>query len=147
MLYSFAHYTYALGKINTLDITVHVWRMENGNQIPGRWNVKVWYHIIVKLHTCGHRSEKKLSRIPILTHTTHMSTGPVANCGHPLSPTNGLILPYTNTLEGTIVTYICWNIHQEENLSLCTEVNTTAVCNEYGNWKLISQDLCSMFSG
>ena len=78
----------------------------------------------------------------------HTSTAPVANYGQPPSPpTNGHILPYTNTLEGTIVTYMCWNIHQEENISLCTEVNTTAVCNKHGNWDLISQDLCSMFSG
>ena len=85
----------------------------------------------------------------IIIHTAHITfTAAVTNCGPPpSSPTNGHVLPYTNTLEGVTITYICWNIYQEENISLCTEVNTTAVCNEHGNWELISQDLCSIFSG
>ena len=42
--------------------------------------------------------------------------------------------------------YVCWNIHQEENISLYTEINTTAVCNNNGIWELDSQDRCSVFS-
>ena len=84
-----------------------------------------------------------------ISHTAHiLSIAPAANCNRPPSPPkNGHILPYTNTLEGARVIYLCWNIYHEDNESLCAEVNTTAVCNEHGNWELISQDLCSVFSG
>ena len=57
-----------------------------------------------------------------------MSTVPATtvDCGLPPSPpTNGHILPYTNTLNGAEVTYVCWNIHREENVSQCTEINCT----------------------
>ena len=71
-----------------------------------------------------------------------------ANCGlPPPPPQNGHIIPYTNTLEGAIVTYVCWIVHQEENISLCTEINTTAVCSKDGNWEPDSQDMCLVFSG
>ena len=83
----------------------------------------------------------------VQTENTTFTAAEVNCCQPPVPPTNGHILPYTNTLEGTIVIYVCWNIHQEENVSVCTEVNTTAVCNEQGHWELISQDLCSIFSG
>ena len=43
--------------------------------------------------------------------------------------------------------YVCWNVYQEENTSLCTEINTTAVCNKDGNWGPDSQDMCSIFAG
>ena len=43
------------------------------------------------------------------------------------------------------MTYVCWS---EDNISLCTEINTTAVCNNNGNWEPDSQDMCSsVFSG
>ena len=46
------------------------------------------------------------------------------------------------------MTYVCWSVHQEDNISLCTEINTTAVCNKNGNWEPDSQDICgSVFSG
>ena len=44
------------------------------------------------------------------------------------------------------MTYVCSYISQEENTSLCTELNTTAVCNNNGIWELDSQDRCSVFS-
>ena len=79
-------------------------------------------------------------------HTIY--TVALASCGPPPSPpTNGHILPYLSTLEGAIVTYVCWNIHQQENISLCTEINTTAVCSKKGTWEPDSQDMCSIFSG
>ena len=79
-------------------------------------------------------------------HTIY--TAAMVNCGPPPSPPiNGHILPYPSTLEGAIVTYVCWMVHQEENISLCTEINTTAVCNMDGNWEPTSQDLSSIFSG
>ena len=69
------------------------------------------------------------------------------SCGQPPSPPrNGHIIPNFSTLEGTTVSYVCWNIYQEENTSLCTEINTTAACNNNGNWELDSQDRCSVFS-
>ena len=72
----------------------------------------------------------------------------VAHCDPPPSPpTNGHIIPYTNTFEGAMVTYVCWSVHQMENISLCTEINTTAVCNKNGNWEPDSQDMCSVFPG
>lgn len=37
---------------------------------------------------------------------------PIANCGLPSQPTNGYIVPYTSILEGAMVTYTCWNVHQ-----------------------------------
>ena len=70
------------------------------------------------------------------------------NCGQPPPPpTNGHIIPYFSILEGAVVTYACWNIYQDDNTSVCTEINTTAVCNKNGNWEPASQDLCSVFSG
>ena len=45
------------------------------------------------------------------------------------------------------MTYVCWSVHHEENISLCTEINTTAICNKNGNWEPDSQDMCSVFSG
>ena len=45
----------------------------------------------------------------IISHIAHIiSIAPVPNCDRPPSPpTNGHILPYTNTLEGATVTYLC----------------------------------------
>ena len=70
-----------------------------------------------------------------------------ANCGvPPPPPVNGHIIPYTNTLEGAVVIYVCWTVHQEENTTVCAEINTIAVCERNGNWGLDSQDRCSIFS-
>ena len=70
-------------------------------------------------------NQHKLLEVNSITPATSL-----INCGQPPSPpTNGHILPYTNTLEGAEVMYVCWNIHQEANVSLCAEANTTAVCN------------------
>ena len=44
------------------------------------------------------------------------------------------------------MTYVCWTVYQEENISLCTEINSTAVCNNNGNWEPDSQDTCCVFS-
>ena len=44
------------------------------------------------------------------------------------------------------MTYVCWTVHQEENTSVCAEINTTAVCNRNGVWELDSLDKCSIFS-
>ena len=58
------------------------------------------------------------------------------------------MIPYTNMLEGAIVTYMCWSVHHEENISLCTEIITTAVCNKNGSWEPDFQNMCgSVFSG
>ena len=71
----------------------------------------------------------------------------VVSCGQPPPPRNGHIVPNNfSTLEGATVSYVCWNIYQEEDTSLCTDINTTAVCNNNGNWEPDSQDRCSVFS-
>ena len=70
-----------------------------------------------------------------------------ANCGPPPPPHNGHIVPYNSTLEGAELTYVCWNVYQEENTSQCTEIYTTAVCNEEGIWEPKFDDMCSIFSG
>ena len=45
------------------------------------------------------------------------------------------------------MTYLCWSVHHEENISPCTEINTTAVCNNNGSWEPDSQNMCgSVFS-
>jgi hypothetical protein len=81
-----------------------------------------------------------------LREAINSNTFYTVNCGHPPSPRNGHIIPYFSTLEGATVTYVCWNICQEENTILCTEINTTAVCNNNGIWELDSQDRCYVFS-
>ena len=43
------------------------------------------------------------------------------------------------------MSYVCWTVYQEENTSLCIEINTTAVCNNNGNWEPDSQDMCFVF--
>ena len=70
-----------------------------------------------------------------------------ANCGPPLPARNGHLLPYNSTLEGAEVVYVCWNVYQEKNTSQCTEIYTTAVCNEEGIWEPKFDDTCSIFSG
>ena len=70
-----------------------------------------------------------------------------ANFGPPPPPHNGHIVPYNSTLEGAEVTYVCWNVYQEENTSQCTDIYTTAVCNEEGIWEPKFDDMCSIFSG
>ena len=97
-----------------------------------------------------------------------MSTVPATtvDCGlPPPSPTNGHILPYTNTLNGAEVDYVCWNIHREENIYLSVQKSTLeqfAVRMVVGSLILricaslvsrllkglgIRLDLCSIFSG
>ena len=65
-----------------------------------------------------------------------------ANCGPPPPPVSGYIIPYTSTLEGTMVIYMCWHqvMHQ------CKEVNRTSVCNKEGSWEPAS-DICRESSG
>ena len=70
-----------------------------------------------------------------------------ANCGPPPPARNGHIIPYSSTLEGAEVTYMCWNVQQEENISQCVEIYTTAVCNAKGKWESRSDDMCSIFAG
>ena len=72
------------------------------------------------------------------------------SCGQPPSPPrNAHVIPYFSTLEGATVSYVCWTVYQEENIppvSLCIEINTTAICKNNGNWEPDSQDMCSVFS-
>ena len=94
-------------------------------------------NIGIQCHTLLMHALIRVTLLPYLT----------ADCGPPPSPRNGHLLPYNSTLEGAEVTYVCWNVHQEENTSLCTEIYTTAVCNEEGIWGPKLDDTCSIFSG
>ena len=61
----------------------------------------------------------------------------VTTCGHPPSPpSNGYLMPYTSTVEGTIVTYVIQNSHHIGDEYVCIIFNRTAICNMEGNWEL-----------
>ena len=68
----------------------------------------------------------------------HMYT---ANCGPPSPPQNCFIILYTSTLEGAEVMFACRSTFHVWHLSLCKEMNITAVCNKEGNWEPISDDI------
>ena len=70
--------------------------------------------------------------------------GPVS-CPSPSQPPNGYILPYTSTLEGATLTYVCWNV--QHGTGLCGEVNRTAVCTERGQWEPSADDICTQPEG
>ena len=67
------------------------------------------------------------------------------DCHSPSPPPNGYILPYTSTLEGAIVTYVCWSV--QHGTGLCGEVNKTAVCNKRGQWEPSADDICTQPEG
>lgn len=65
----------------------------------------------------------------------------MATCDPPPSPpTNGYIIPYTSTIEGTTAIYVIQNCNQIGDHFVCTEYNVTTVCNEMGKWELNSGD-------
>ena len=70
-----------------------------------------------------------------------------ATCGPPVPSQNGIIVPdsLTNTLVGAVVTYVCWTVHETRHMHqcMCNEMNATAVCNDDGNWKPNSEDICT----
>ena len=66
----------------------------------------------------------------------------IANCGAPSPPQDGLIYPYTDTLKGAKVTYMCLN---NNGLSL-EDNNSVAVCNQEGYWEPNPRDACSVNS-
>ena len=60
-----------------------------------------------------------------------------ANCGPPVQPPNGYTLPYSSTIEGAMVSLLCWSydqqsIRMEENLS----------CSHYGVWEPNPREVC-----
>ena len=61
----------------------------------------------------------------------------------PSPPINAHILPYTSTLEGATVTYVCCGIHSDGHQSCCEEDNVTAVCNRDGYWEPSTDDICA----
>ena len=68
----------------------------------------------------------------------------IAHCNPPSLPSDGQLLPYTSTLEGATVTYVCWNVHQRGR---CDDVNVTAVCNKQGYWEPNTDDICAESTG
>ena len=72
----------------------------------------------------------------------------IAHCNPPPppDPASGQLLPYTSTLEGATVTYVCWNVHQRGR---CDEDNVTctAVCNKQGHWEPSTDDICAEPTG
>ena len=45
------------------------------------------------------------------------------------------VIPYTNTIEGTEVTYVCWTINHTQHQPACKQRNVTAVCTAEGIWE------------
>ena len=64
-----------------------------------------------------------------------------ANCGHPKSPLDGYILPYTSTLEGARVIFACQNSTQALN-SQQYELEYSTLCNSNGKWEPDPTELC-----
>ena len=67
----------------------------------------------------------------------------IASCGPPSTPPNGYIFPYTSTIEGSVVTFVC----QNNDHQTLFENFTTAVCNQQGNWEPSPGDFCTVTSG
>ena len=57
-----------------------------------------------------------------------------ANCGPPLSPTNGSVLHHTGTLDGAMAVISC--------LDYGVDKNVTIVCTHDGMWEPDSTELC-----
>ena len=66
-----------------------------------------------------------------------------ATCGPPAPPPNGIIAPYSNTLEGAMVTCVCWTLTEAEHQPICKEMNITAVCSAEGNWEPNLETICA----
>ena len=67
-----------------------------------------------------------------------------ATCASPVPPPNGIIMLYSNTLEGAMVTLVCWTIHETRHQSaMCKETNATAVFNAKGNWEPCLETICA----
>ena len=67
----------------------------------------------------------------------HTQLSHSANCGPPNQPLNGYILPYSSTIEGTMVTILCWN---NEQRSIRMKGNLT--CNHHGVWEPNPSEVC-----
>ena len=70
-----------------------------------------------------------------------------ANCGPPSPHPNGHIIPYTSTIEGVKVTYVCWTVDQTQYQPVCKQTNVTAVRTDEGNWEPNSNSICDGSSG
>ena len=66
-----------------------------------------------------------------------------ATCDPPISLQNGVIIPYSNTLGGAMVTFVCWTIHETMHQSMCKETNISAICNANGNWERNLETICA----
>jgi hypothetical protein len=73
----------------------------------------------------------------------------IENCSLPSAPpnANGYIAPYTSTLEGAEVTYVCWTIDHTLHQPMCKQSNRTAVCTAEGNWEPNSDNICDESTG
>lgn len=80
----------------------------------------------------------------ILTTVTAITT-----CGHPPSPpSNGYLISYTSTMEGTIVTYVVHSSYHIGDQYVCTQFNRTAICTKEGNWRINSDNnVCAKAPG
>ena len=54
----------------------------------------------------------------------------VAICGHPPSPKNGYIVPYTSTVEGARVMTMCTS----DSLGLGENITSVSYCGPQGDW-------------
>ena len=60
---------------------------------------------------------------------------------------NGYIIPYTSTVEGAEVLYVCWTIDHTQHQPICKQRNITAVCTAEGIWEPNSHTICDESSG
>ena len=80
-----------------------------------------------RLVECIGEQTMHISIVSYLCHRTIYT----ANCGPVPSSANGYVLPYTNTLEGASVMFMCQNV----------EI-VTAVCTRAGKWEPNPVDIC-----
>ena len=71
-----------------------------------------------------------------LTHSTNL-----ANCGPPSRPPNGYIISYSTTIEGGVVTILCWN---DDHQSKAEDRNIT--CSRLGIWEPTPSEVCGLVS-
>ena len=84
--------------------------------------------MLMQLHDCIEQY--------IMVHSTYL-----ANCGPPSRPPNSYIIPYSTTIEGGVVTFLCWNDDQQ---SKAEDRNIT--CNRLGIWEPTPSEVCGLVS-
>ena len=119
--------------------------MENGNQILKRWNAKVRVRSDIGSYCLQKCAVCVPYSYPVFVHAVkhkHIIAAVTIMWSTTVLSRNGII-PHSNTLEGAVVTYVCWTVHETRPQCMCNEMNATAVCNDDGNWEPNSEDICT----